>query len=151
MEQLRCSDCNFDIESSRTAIQGPPDSLYQHYLHHNGYPPLDQVDLLAAGMREAQAQASPLADMIARMQATIAALEAEQARVVEIVAKYRIILPPIHTLPPELLVRIFLLFLDSPMVLDSAVTCEYPPHSSDTSKTPWTLGQVCFFFVSRSA
>ncbi|KAL0062405.1 hypothetical protein AAF712_010751 [Marasmius tenuissimus] len=143
MEQLHCSDCNFDIESSRTTIQGPPDALYQHYLHHNGYPPLGQVDLLAAGMREAQAQVSLLDDTIARMKATIAALEAEQVRVVEMVAKYRAILRPIHKLPAELLTRIFFLSLDPLMVPENAVARVYPPHSLDSSKVPWILGQVC--------
>ncbi|KAL0062407.1 hypothetical protein AAF712_010753 [Marasmius tenuissimus] len=143
MEQLYCRDCNFDIESSCKTIRGPPDFLYQHYLRHNSYPPLDQVEPLAAGMREAQAQASLLDDTIARMKATIAALKAEQARVVEVVARYRMILRPIHTLPPELLVRTFLLSIDPSMVLDSAIARVYPPHSLDTSKTPWTLGQVC--------
>ncbi|KAK1220780.1 hypothetical protein PQX77_016428 [Marasmius sp. AFHP31] len=143
MEQLRCSDCNFDIESSRATIQGPPNYLYRYHLRHNGYPSFDEVNPLAAEMREAQAQASLLGDTIARMEATVAALEAERGRVIGIVAQYRVILRPIHTLPPELLVRIFLLSIDPPMVLDSAIARVYPPHSLDTSKTPWTLGQVC--------
>ncbi|KAK1214990.1 hypothetical protein PQX77_022415 [Marasmius sp. AFHP31] len=143
MKQLRCSDCNFDIESSRATIQKPPDSLYQHYLSHNGYPPLDQVDLLAPAMNEAKAQVSLLDNTIARMKATIAALEAEQARVVEVVARYQTILRPVHRLPPELLTRIFLVSLDPLIVPENAIARTYPPHSLDSSKVPWTLGQVC--------
>ncbi|ESK82392.1 hypothetical protein Moror_12177 [Moniliophthora roreri MCA 2997] len=68
-----------------------------------------------------------------RYNATIALLEAERARLNEIVKKYRVILHPIRIIPPEIMRRIF-----------SFCTNFVPPKSSlIPTGTPWVLGQVC--------
>ncbi|KAK1220924.1 hypothetical protein PQX77_016279 [Marasmius sp. AFHP31] len=139
----QCEDCKFNVECSRAKIHGPPDVLYQHYLRNNGYPPPDQADSLVAGLDIAKAQSRLIRDTIARLQTAIASLEGEDSRIRDIIARYRTVIRPVYKLPPELLAKIFLSSLEPPAVLQDAVARTYPPHSFDTSKIPWVLGQVC--------
>ena len=139
----QCNDCNFDIKGSRTKIHGPPDVLYQHYLRNNGYPEANNVDSLVAGMEAAKLQSGLIRISIRRLKAALASLEGEDSRITEVIAKYRIVLRPVHKLPSEILAKIFLFTLNPPVALDRAVARTYPPHSLNTSKPPWTLGQVC--------
>ncbi|KAL0572446.1 hypothetical protein V5O48_009515 [Marasmius crinis-equi] len=134
-----CRECHFDFAASQNRIQGPPAGIYSQLSRRNACPSSQEEALVKGGMAEAKAQMSLVGDKITRLQAKIAALEAEKLRIGGIVEEYRSILRPVLRLPPELLSRIFSLASEKPATYDS----RRPSSSLNPSKPPWVLSQVC--------
>ncbi|KAI3603791.1 hypothetical protein WG66_006687 [Moniliophthora roreri] len=126
----QCSDCNEHVQNSRNTIEGPPEKVYSHCSRNNTYP--EDANAFKEEMKVAKAH-------LERYNATIALLEAERARLNEIVNKYRVILHQIRVIPPEIMRRIFSFCTNFP-----SDTQLVPPKSSlIPTGIPWVLGQVC--------
>ncbi|KAL0564487.1 hypothetical protein V5O48_017559 [Marasmius crinis-equi] len=141
--EAACPKCHFDLQSSQHHIRGPPAALYSHLLRVN-LCPSQELSTLKAGLFEAKAQLSLVSDTINRLQATLVALEAEKRRIEGVVRKYRSIMRPVHTLPIEILARIFsVASKQSAVPYDSVGLVTGPPSSLIPSRPPWILSQVC--------
>ncbi|KAF9259376.1 hypothetical protein L218DRAFT_874778, partial [Marasmius fiardii PR-910] len=89
-------------------------------------------------MEGAKRQESLLSEKIVYLQSITASLIEERARIRGEIGKYRWILCPVHSLPPELLGRIFSFALDSRLV-DVFQT----PTSLQPTSMPWVLAHIC--------
>uniref|UniRef100_A0A0W0ET99 Uncharacterized protein n=1 Tax=Moniliophthora roreri TaxID=221103 RepID=A0A0W0ET99_MONRR len=126
------------VDESRSDVRGPPDDIYNICITTNSYP--SNAEAL---LREKKAAR----DHIARLEATLAMLEAERSRLQGILAKYDIILHPIRHIPSEIMQKIFSSCIDHPdtMILaeHGGATRPFPQTSLNPSQVPWVLGHVC--------
>ncbi|KAK7047137.1 hypothetical protein VNI00_006802 [Paramarasmius palmivorus] len=123
-----CSSCRDDVLMSKEQVHGPEEEIYQSSARGNDYPA--DGDALKKEMKAAQAH-------LERLDATIALLDTERARLNQILDKYKVILHPIRVIPPEIMRRIFAI-------------CAEPDDGSKTLTTsllpsgmPWVVSQVC--------
>ncbi|ESK87423.1 hypothetical protein Moror_11643 [Moniliophthora roreri MCA 2997] len=126
------------VDESRSDVRGPPDNIYNICVTTNSYP--SNAEALLQEKKAAR-------DHIARLEATLAMLEAERSRLQGILAKYDIILHPIRHIPSEIMQKIFSSWIDRPntMVLAErgGVARPFPQTSLNPSQVPWVLGHVC--------
>ncbi|KAF9257749.1 hypothetical protein L218DRAFT_990910, partial [Marasmius fiardii PR-910] len=131
--------CRFDVEESRTRFPGPSKSLVEGYRTCNGYPLPDKAASIEAAMEQAKKQESLLSETIAGLQSVIVALMEEKSRIQGEIGRFRLILRPIHKMPPELLGKIFSFAADLSTTEDPFKT----PSSLHPTRMPWVLAKVC--------
>uniref|UniRef100_A0A0W0ET98 Uncharacterized protein n=1 Tax=Moniliophthora roreri TaxID=221103 RepID=A0A0W0ET98_MONRR len=120
------------VDESRSDVRGPPDDIYNRCATTNSYP--SNAEAL---IREKEAAR----DHLARLEATLAMLEAERSRLQGILAKYDVILHPIRHIPSEIMQKIFSSCIERSNIMISAE--RFPRTSLNPSQVPWVLGHVC--------
>ncbi|KAF9257758.1 hypothetical protein L218DRAFT_935524 [Marasmius fiardii PR-910] len=131
--------CRFDVEESRTRFPGPSNLLVEEYRTRNGYPLPDEAASIESAMEQAKKQESLLSETIADLQSIIVTLIEEKSRIQGEIARFKLILRPVHKIPSELLGKIFSFTADLSTTEDPFQT----PSSLHPTSTPWVLSQVC--------
>ncbi|KAF9257748.1 hypothetical protein L218DRAFT_878713, partial [Marasmius fiardii PR-910] len=90
-------------------------------------------------MEQTKRQEIRLSETIAGLQSVVVALKEERSRIQGDIGRFRLILRPIHKMPPELLGKIFSFAADLSAAEDPFQT----PSSLHPTGMPWVLAQVC--------